>query len=262
MTVHEILTLANFIINKEASGDVLTPTNYNTLLKEVNVSLFNDYWRIHEQFRGSPQLQHILADSPLAKFVVSSDIYVNVTNGVGTLPAGTIHVLSAHRISNLFPIEMITPIEALRRRSSVLSTSANVAPFAYVRGSSIQTVPYNNGAVAEGGNITLVYLALPATPVYDYCQSIATSKRIFMPVGSSVYLNDSMTPCLYDANGVLLATGVSKTGTYPIASSTVELAWREDTHNQFISRILGKAGVSLSEMNIAQYAELMKKEGE
>jgi hypothetical protein len=279
MTVHEILTLANFIINKEASGDVLTPTSYNTLLKEVNVSLFNDYWRIHEQFRDSPQLQHILADSPLAKFIVSSDIYVNVTNGVGTLPVGTIHVLSAHRISNLFPIEMITPIEALRRRSSVLSPSASVSPFAYVRGSSIQTVPYNNGAVAgnftpdetdapgkihnlPGANITLVYLALPATPVYDYCQSIATSKRIFMPVGSRVYLDDSMTRCLYDANGVLLATGVSKTGTYPIVSSTVELAWREDTHNQFISRILGKAGVSLSEMNIAQYAELMKKEGE
>jgi hypothetical protein len=83
-----------------------------------------------------------------------------------------------------------------------------------------------------------------------------------MPVGSKVYLDNSTTPCLYDANGVLLATGVSKTGKYPIVSSTVELAWREDTHNQFISRILGKAGVSLSEMNIAQYAELMKKEGE
>ena len=87
-----------------------------------------------------------------------------------------------------------------------------------------------------------------------------------MPVGS--YFAYSVTNYnLLSSAGATLASNVTKSGvvaktTPAYTSLTVELAWREDMHNLFISRILSKVGISLSEQGITQYAELLKKEGE
>ncbi len=276
MTVNEILTLVNFIINKEVSGDALVPDSYNSLLKEVNISLFNEYWGAYIPLIGEPMLQYVLSDSPLSTFIEKDDINCTKSTGQATLPTDIIHLFSIDSSVSGLSIDIITPYEAYKRKGSVLSIPAKVKPFGFIQGSKFQAYPFDQSlGISSGGGMSLatvplniVYLRLPVAPFYDYCQSNTSLKRVFMPE-DSVIVEITVPGTRYDLylDGVAISTDVTKTGVTSggVAGATVytsltnELEWKENTHTQFISRILSKVGINLSEPTITQYAEQLKK---
>ncbi len=272
MTVNEILTLVNFIINKEVSGDALVPDSYNPLLKEVNISLFNEYWGAYIPLIGEPMLQYVLSDSPLSTFIEKDDITCTKSTGQATLPTDIIHLFSIDSSVSGLSIDIITPYEVYKRKGSVLSIPAKVKPYGFIQGSKFQAYPFDQSiGISSGGGMSLstvslniVYLRLPTAPFYDYCQSAVSLKRVFMPEGSYLnYVTATATWDLYNSSAVLLESNVTKTGaltTNPAYNSlTEELEWKENVHTQFISRILSKVGINLSEPTITQYAEQLKK---
>lgn len=272
MTVNEILILSNFIINKETTGDALIPDNYNVLIQEVNISLFNEYWDQYRQMLITPGINDLLSNSPLNVFIKASSIDVSAATGQANLPADFIHAFAAIVIQTGQKIDLITPVEAFYRNSSVLTIPAQNRHYGYITGNKLQAYPY----ILATGNpassmipINLSYLRLPTQPVYDYCQSATTYKRIFMPEASYL-VYDSVTPKwdLYIDTGAvssLLSANVTKIGATTSSpaytSLTTELEWRENMHPLFVSRILSKVGINLSEQGVTQYAELLKKEG-
>jgi len=273
MSVNELLTLTNFIINKETTGDALIPGNYNVLLQEVNISLFNEYWDQYRQMMLSQGMNDLLLNSPLNVFIEIGSINVNQSTGQATMPSDFIHAFTATVDQTGKKIDLITPAEAYYRNSAVMTVPAQHRHYGYIAGNKLQVFPY---IVVTGdpssllAAVTMSYLRLPVRPVYDYCQNATTYKRIFMPA-SSYLVYDSVTPKwdLYSDTGsvsVLLSSNVTKDGALTSSpaytSLTTELEWRENMHPLFVSRILGKVGINLSEQGVTQYAELMKKEGQ
>jgi len=152
------------------------------------------------------------------------------------------------------PIDIVNEDEFTRRQGSIF-TRAYEEPFCKIQATTISIIPYNIGPVQ------LEYYHTPATPYMDWCQATTNpNKIIYMPVGSRVYLDDALTPCLYDSNDVLLYSGVTKTGTYPITSQTVELEWESRIHEKFVYFLLTKIGLNLAEIDVAKYAIQMSNE--
>ena len=265
MLVSEILGLVDFIVDKEVSGEALTPARYNLLLEDANTVLFNEYHRQYEQFRFTEQLAHVLAQSPLGVFLTATTMTLNSSTGLAPLPTGWIELTSVIINETGLPVEIVTSMEAMYRRSSVMTVSANLRPYGYIVGTNLQVIPYNADAQARPITLNTAYLPLPTQPVYDYCQSAVSLKEVFMPA-SSTLVYESGQFNLYQGS-TLLTSNVTKAEASALTdpaytSLTVELQWREDVHPQFISRILSKLAVNLSEPEIAQYAELLKKGGE
>ena len=265
MLVSEILGLVDFIVDKEVSGEALTPARYNLLLEDTNTVLFNEYHRQYEQFRFTPQLAHVLAQSPLGVFLTATTLTRTSSDGLFPLPTGWIELTSVLVSETGLKVELVTSMEANYRRSSSMTVSADLRPYGYIIGTDLQVIPYSAGAQARPITLYVEYLPLPTQPVYDYCQSAVSLKEVFMPA-SSTLLYESGQYNLYQGS-TLLESNVTKSGADPATdpsytSLTVELQWREDVHPQFVSRILSKVGVNLSEPEIAQYAELLKKGGE
>jgi hypothetical protein len=150
-------------------------------------------------------------------------------------------------------IDIVSESEFAEKQSSIF-TRADVFPFAKIFGSQIKVVPY------DIEDFTFEYFRNPTLPYMDYCQDSASpTLMIYMPVGSSIYLDDANVPSLYDSSGTLIKSGVSKSGTYPIESQTVELEWPEDVHWRFVYFVLVKCAINLSEDKVAQMAiELTK----
>jgi hypothetical protein len=269
MTVNEILTLVNFIINKETTGDALNPDNYNVLLQEVNVSMFNEYWGQYQQLlvmKGND----LLSNSPLTPFIEVATITVDPANGMASIPTDFIEGFAATVNQTGQKIDLVSPMEAYYRNSSVMTIPATNRNYGFINGSQLQCFPYKlstGTSTEELIPVTFSYLRLPLQPVYDYCQSATTYKRIFMPASSYLIYSGGVWSLYQDAvsHPQLLTANVTKTGagtTSPAYTSlTVELEWRENMHPLFVSRVLSKVGINLSEQGVTQYAELLKKEG-
>jgi hypothetical protein len=269
MTLYQIWDLASYIAGKFSSGGSVPPARLNFLLPQVSdeyfLSLMNE---IVAASVNDELLNKILSTTPLRPFKKSVDISAS-SGGVATLPTDYNRYITLRQRfgtdgDTALPsppsaqtktrrIDIVSEEEFARRQGSIFTRGA-VHPFAKVSNTAFMIVPYDIGSV------NLEYFRPATIPFFDWCQDATNpNKIIFMPVGSRVYLDDALSPNLYDSNDVLLYTGVTKSGTYPIASQTVELEFESQFHHRFVYFILTKIGINLSEELVAKYALEMSK---
>jgi hypothetical protein len=258
MTLQEIFDLVNYVVNKEQSGDTMTPAQYNVLLKQVNSEYFNEELNRLVLAKTSPIGSDVISHSPLHDFIKSASCVVDST-GAAPLPDDYVHWMGCtckDSSNRLRPFEVVTPEIADGRRSNILGLISK--PFGYISDEAIQGYPYNIQS------ISLTYLRMPSPGYYDWGQDADTYQVYYLPLGS--YLTNEITTNvfeLYTSDGTYVKNiykeGI-RSGQLPYNSLTQELEWREHLHTKFVNLILSKAGINLSEPQVTQYAEMMKKE--
>ena len=268
MTLYQIWDLSSYIAGKFPSGGAIPPARLNLLLPRSQntwyLTLMNE---IIAASVNDTMLNMILSTTPLRPFKKSENITITSTTGIGTLPTDyNRYITVAQKFDHpptaptgsttpkRHPVEIVSEDEFDRRQGSVF-TRADEKPFGKITASGITIVPYNIGTVA------MEYFRPPLVPVFDWCQDATNpNKIIYMPVGSRIYKDDAQVPRLYNAAGVQIYTGsVTKTGTYPIVSQTVELEWESQYHEKFVYFILSDIGINLSELDVTKYAIEMSK---
>jgi hypothetical protein len=269
MTLQWILDMFNFICDKEQVGKSVTELNYNTILPSVQWDKYTFEMGKMVRDKLTPIAGELVAMSALNPFM-KVDQLTAASGGSGTpesgvviAPSDYVRFLSFKTLYNGGYRE-ITPVthQQFTELQNNIYSRVDIHPVVKITsptsGSVFNLLPF------DVGDITLNYLRKPVTPYYDYCQDATTLAPVYMPVGSYVDLafDGSPTFDLFNQSGVLynnvyiqgLSLGTRHT------SLTVELEWEEKEYNDFVLRLLSKAGVNLSEEKITAYAETKLKE--
>ena len=265
MDLGTIFNVINYIIDKDATGEVFTPENYNDVLELVNLELNNEEEEVLKQIMlNAGNIPYNLADlydgSPLRAFKIPV-VNANVVDGYYTLPDNYSYRISARsKVPYVFrDIEFVTDTEANKRITGILNNSLEENPIGIVGKDKIEFYPN------DITKIDFVYIKIPNTPYFDYCINNNNGMTIYMPVGYYVKPSDvGGLYDLYDDSDVIVQADVTYpnyTGN-PSMSQTVELEWNVKYYIKIIIRILEKSGINIGNEMVEQYAQLEQKKGE
>ena len=248
MNLGQIFKLVDFIANKEQTGDTITPDQFSeVILPAVNIMFFKKKYGLPEDYRpGQPlpreawEITQKISDD-LRKFKEFQPAWAINSAGVAAIPSDYVHRSSITRTyipytgaqPKTVVVEVLTDDEAATRRGNSITAPTVKNPVCVFQKNSIQFYPSNLQSVE------FTYLRLPKTPFFDY--TIANDEYIFLPAGQF-------------HNGTVLPAGTP--------SRTVELEWTEDTHIDFVNRILYYIGINLREDQLINFAEKAKATGE
>jgi hypothetical protein len=248
MNLGQIFKLVDFIANKDQTGDTITPDQFSdAILPAVNIMFFKKKYGLPEDYQpGQPiprqawELTQKMSDD-LRKFKEVNPALIINSNGVASIPADYVHrsLITKTYIPytganpKTTTVEVLTDSEAGERRGNSITGPTIKNPFCVFQKNYIQFYPSNLQSVE------FTYLRLPKTPFFDY--TIANDQYIFLPAGQF-------------HNGTVLPAGTP--------SRTVELEWPEETHIDFVMRIMSFVGINLREDQLINFAEQAKTSGE
>jgi hypothetical protein len=160
MNLQELLNYVNFIINKNQSGNVVSPAEYTNLLQRASTEyqhkLLQDY-EINQRITNS-----------IRRFKVDSNV-IQIINGQGTLPSdflytsGTVIKYKINKNPLIFKtIDLVTDAEYDTRITSSIEMPTMKNPIAKLVGSHIIVRPKTIKT------IFLSYLRIAESPVYAY----------------------------------------------------------------------------------------------
>lgn len=248
MTLGEIHTLVNYILNKEQNGEAISPVQFNTILQATNIDYFNKKYGLPEQWQPGQQLpieawektQKISDDLRMFKSVVEP-MTINGTTGRASLPTNYVHTSSIRRtfmitqggVPRVTEIELLPDAEFNSRLTDPIIKPSFENPIATLYGNEIEFAPRNIQ------RCVFTYLRTPLQPVFDY--DIVNTEVQYLAPGQN-HTNNSVLP----------------SGT---PSTSVELEWPETNHISFVSVLIGYCGINLRENQIIQYSEAKKVRG-
>lgn len=224
--------LIELILNKDYSGNVVTPERFKQLIKVVNIDKFKKKFGLPEEYQpGRPVPREFIevtaknADDMKA----FKEPLVNTPCPGGLLPYPSNY---AHKDQITYnrtvmidgvatvvprPVEILRESEATARRGNYTKAPSGAYPIGVMRSNGIQIYPVTIVAV------DFVYWRWPNEPVFEYNQF-------------SGYI------------------------TYNASSST-EFEWPEDNHMDLVRMMLEYMGVNLREADIVQYANTKMQQG-
>lgn len=234
MTLFQMYSLMELILNKDYSGNMLTPERFNQLIKVVNIDKFKQKYGLPEQYQpGRPIPKEYVeitlknADD-LRRFKAAP--LINAACPAGLLPYPANY---AHR-DEIYYNESVTidgtatilprPVEILRenqlsaRRGSYTKMPSLRYPVAVLRSNGIQIYPITIIAV------DFTYWRWPVTPEFSYFQYEG-------------YIT-------YDA------------------PTSIEFEWPEDVHMDLVRMMLEYMGVNMREAEVVQYANTKIQQGQ
>jgi hypothetical protein len=225
-------SLIEFIVNKDFSGNIITPDRFNELIKVVNIDLFRDKYGLPEEYQpGRPiPLEYVditLKNTDDLKPFKVSLINTGVTSGVLPFPTNYAHrdtisynyTKTINGVATVLPkpVEILREAEFSAREGNYTKRPTTSNPIGVVRNDGIHIRP-----------LTIItcdfaYYRWPVDPVFAYIE----------------------------ADGYV---------TYDISNS-VEVEHPIDEHLTLVAMMLRYIGVNLREGEIIQYADIKKKEG-
>jgi hypothetical protein len=232
VTLFDIYKLIEFIVNKDYSGNTITPEDFKMLIKFVNIDMFRRKYGLPEEYQPGRPIPVEFANITLKntddiKSFKKELLGVSVINGILSYPADY-----AHRESVIYnwsksingvptilprPVEILQDEHAAERRGNWTKKPSLQYPIGVIRSNGIHIYPETISSV------DFSYYRWPIEPVFDYVE--------------------------YD--GYI---------TYNPATST-ELEWPIDEHFNICRRCLELIGVNLREQDVIQYARTKLKEG-
>jgi hypothetical protein len=248
MNLQQIYDYVEALAVKENSGGTFTPLIFNNQLPVVVREAFGIFRKQYEQTRiiseilsnyevvlGDELIPH-LAVSKYGKAVIPPDLeYMSSI----TYPYTTSSERGDPEIEYR-PIDELTDDEFAVRESSASLPPTLYDPIMTIRQGYYDFRPKNIMRVK------LVYLKKPEIPVYDYYID-ANLRLVYLPPNTSHLLGKDETG---SAGQVAPAT---------VVSQTVELIMHESTHPLICYMLLMKLGITIKDMPVIQFAELLMK---
>jgi len=171
MNLSEILSLCNYVANKEKLGNTLTPEQYNILLEAVNTDFFRKEYEAAQKLalQLNVRLGSVIFKSGALTVFRERQTGVTVTAGVITISdLVEIYVYWISMVTTYEsvrrPVEFVSDVELEDRLTNLLAKQLEYHPAAIDNGDTILIYP---------GDITSVdftYLRMPAQPVYSWIQ--------------------------------------------------------------------------------------------
>jgi hypothetical protein len=232
MTLWEQFNLIKFIVNKDFSGNIITPERFRDLIKVVNIDLFRNKYGLPEEYQPGRPVPNEYADVTLKntddlKVFKVPLVNTPVVNGILPYPANYAHrdtvsynfTKTINGVATVLPrpVDILKEAEFSAREGNYTKRSTTSNPIGVVRYNGIHIRPITITAVDFN------YYRWPVDPVFNYT------------------LGDGYI-------------------TYNASTST-EFEWPVDEHLTLVSMMLQLIGVNLRESDIVQYSELKKKEG-
>lgn len=248
MTLGEIYSLVNYILNKEQNGEAISPTQFQLLLATTNIEYFTKKYGLPEQWQPGQALpieawektQKISDDLRLSKGWVEP-MLINTTTGRASLPTDYVHASAIRRTylptQNAEPktteIDLLNDSQFNSRLTDTITFPTIKHPIATLIGNEIQFEPKNLQ------RCIFSYLRLPVKPVFDY--DIVSTQVNYLAPGEQ-HANSTVQPV-------------------NTPSLSVELEWPEVNHISFVSLLIGYCGINMRETQLIQYSESKKQRG-
>lgn len=177
MTLFEMFSLIELIVDKDYSGNIITPKGFNELIKVVNIDLFRKKYGLPEEFQPGRPIANEYADITLKN---TDDLkafkmaLINTSVTAGVLPYPTLY---AHRdtISYNFtktingvatvlpkPVEILREAEFASREGNYTKRPTTANPIGVVRSTGIHIRPVTIVAV------DFHYYRWPVEPIFAY----------------------------------------------------------------------------------------------
>jgi len=233
VTLFDMYSLMELILNKDYGGNVLTPERFRQLIKVVNIDKFKKKFGLPEEYQpGRPVPREYVeitlknADD-LRKFKATPLINTPAVAGLLPYPEDYAHrdqiVYNQTVFTGVAPeviprqVEILTETQAAARRSNYTKRPTTTYPIGVMRSAGIQIYPITVTVV------DFYYWRFPIDPVFSYNQYAG-------------YI------------------------TYNAAAS-VEFEWPEDEKLSLVAMMLGYLGINLRDADILQYSEMKKQTG-
>lgn len=233
MTLFDMYQLMELILNKDYSGNTITPERFSQLIKVVNIDKFRKKFGLPEEYQpGRPvprEFAEITAKNADDLRMFKATPLLNTPSPAGLLPYPNNYAHYDAIYYNLSvtidgaAVIMPRPIEILResqisaRRGNYTKTPTTGYPVAVLRSAGIQIYPVSITVV------DFTYWRFPIDPVFAYVQ------------GEGFITYD--------------------------APNSVEFEWTVDEHTSLVAMMLQYFGVNLRESEIYNYANIKLKEG-
>lgn len=233
MTLFEKYELMGFILNKDFSGNVITPERFRSLIKVVNISLFKKKFGLPEEYQpGRPiprEFVEITAKNAddLRRFKAEPLLNTPCERGVLPFPENYAHrdqiiynytrMIDGEAVELSRQVEVMSETQAAGRRSNYTKRPSLMYPIAVMRHDGFHIFP------REINEVDFTYWRWPIDPVFSY----------------------------HEHAGYI---------TYNASAST-EVEWPRDEHLTLVRMMLAYFGVNLREEAIMQYAETKIQQG-
>ena len=225
MTLNELYNLTNYIIRNEIRGNPCTPEQFELLINARQIDYFQ---KLYENYERTQELTDSLRT--FKTIVDLTDLGSVVNDEYITLPADYFHFSTMSYIDSTtgvyYPFDMVTKDQAIMRKISTLTAPSVSYPICYEFDGSLYLEPYD-----DDYDLQMTYLRYPDDVVFSY----------------GINADDEFV--YYDESSSVSVT----TGT--------ELEWNEDDQLEILALVLRDFGVSLNEMGIRQYSQIMLNEG-
>lgn len=240
MTLWEIKEYINYQVNITKSGNQLSPDEYNKLLEAQYLMYFRRKVKEYRQ-------RQINNGGNLAMFfydlIPSLIAQTNITGGTGSISSIGAWIDAYGTVSGIPKrVELIDEIMLRDRINNLMARPLEYFPACILRANQVIIYPSNITPV------TVIYYTKPSQPVYDYYINAD---------GKEVYLTEGQTGVTVPSGGSS-SSGVD--GVTIVNSSTNELDFPEDWHEDFSNYLLGIIGIKVNDINVVQIAESKKNE--
>ena len=252
MLLYEFYELVNYIGNKHQSGEALRINRFNQLIQVLNKDFFKKKVEEHESYRrrGDPPPQEAYFNTKLLReflrvevVTVGADKYINVDTDLVhdfAYLRGIIGVVGGRQRV----IDLVSDEEYHDRWEDSILSDDNL-PYATIAGNRVYISWHANVNPVE-----ISYYSFPVTPYCDYYIDVNGVMQFLAAAEVHVW-----------ANGEIESDGdLHNVGDPNYTSLTVELAYNEDLHMEFLWNLLSVSGIKLEQPQIAQYSEMMKAE--
>jgi hypothetical protein len=232
MTLFEQYSLLEFILNKDYSGNVLTPDRFQKVIRVVNISLFCKKIGLPQEYQlGRPIPREYIEINKvnsveLSRFKKKS---ANTPSPNGLLPYPSDYALWDQVVNNVTkiidgvstviprPVEILRAMQCVSRRGNWTKKPTTYYPIGEVTADGIQLYPITITSV------DFHYWRYPADPLFAYTQN----------------------------EGYISANDVACT----------EFEWPLELHPELIQMELEYFGINMREADIVQYAEQKLQQG-
>lgn len=242
MTLSELKIYIETILNKHSSGNTLSPTEFNNLLK-ANIYTFvrTQVTEYRQYLKSGIKTDAVLATAMLIDALQKQATGISLVSGAFTITSAAADFLMMDSLWGTLggttrEIEIVSPEEYGRRLHNLMLKPVAYFPVAYVVGTSCKVNPTNVTA------IVMNYIAKPTTPIYDYYSDANYN---------IVYLAASATHLL--TSGEVGSAGQTAGST--VTSLTVETDLPEDLHAKFGDYLISKVAVRDRDVNLYQANE-------
>ena len=233
MSINELRLYLNTILNKDASGNSLSPQELNLLLEACIFPFVREKIAAYRQY--------VMNGTPMDDVAYTGLLIDSLTKqSTATLAAGAFTVAADFMMMNdLYgtyngqkKIEMVSPEEYSRRTHNILSKPIAYYPVAYLINTSCKVFPTTMTA------INYTYISKPAVPIFDYYTN-ANYQIVYLAAGATRALAAG-------EYGSLGQTSVT------VTSLTAELDLPEEIHGQFADYLLSKIALRDRDINLYQ----------